>query len=55
MSVENGPTIIPKSSSRARQGENLPLFDFALDEEDMHAIALLDSAAGRIGPDPEQL
>jgi 2,5-diketo-D-gluconate reductase A len=50
--IDNGLTVIPKSSSRARQAENLDVFDFSLDAEDMHAIAGLDRADGRIGPDP---
>ena len=40
--IENGLTVIPKSSSRARQAENLDVFGFALDDDDMHAIARLD-------------
>lgn len=51
--IENGLSIIPKSSSKARQAENLALFDFALDADDMRAIAALDTADGRIGPDPD--
>ena len=53
--VENGLTVIPKSSSRARQAENLDIFGFALDADDMHAIAALDRPDGRIGPDPDIL
>jgi 2,5-diketo-D-gluconate reductase A len=50
--VENGLCVIPKSSSRARQAQNLDLFGFSLDAEDLTAIARMDSADGRIGPDP---
>ena len=53
--VENKLTVIPKSSSRARQAENLDIFDFSLDADDMHAIAELDRRDGRIGPDPDIL
>ncbi|WP_116089733.1 aldo/keto reductase [Sphingomonas crusticola] len=53
--IDNGLTVIPKSSSRARQAENLDVFGFALDVDDVHAIARLDRADGRIGPDPELL
>jgi 2,5-diketo-D-gluconate reductase A len=53
--VENGLTVIPKSSSRARQAENLDIFDFGLDADDMHAISELDRRDGRIGPDPDVL
>ncbi|WP_420137100.1 aldo/keto reductase [Sphingomonas sp.] len=53
--IELGLTVIPKSSSRARQEENLNVFDFTLDADDMRAIAALDSPDGRIGPDPDVL
>ncbi|HWI84741.1 MAG TPA: aldo/keto reductase [Sphingomonas sp.] len=53
--IDNGLVVIPKSSSRARQAENLDVFGFALDGDDMHAIAALDDADGRIGPDPDLL
>jgi len=46
-------TVIPKSSSRARQVENLDIFGFRLDAQDMHTIAGLDRTDGRIGPDPD--
>jgi len=53
--IDNGLAVIPKSSSRARQAENLDVFDFSLDAEDIHAIAGIDRADGRIGPDPDLL
>ncbi len=53
--LDNGLVVIPKSSSRARQAENLDVFGFALDADDMHAIAALDRPDGRIGPDPDVL
>lgn len=53
--IDSGLTVIPKSSSRARQAENLDIFDFSLDAGDMHAIAELDRPGGRIGPDPDLL
>jgi len=53
--VENGLTVIPKSSSRARQAENLDIFGFRLDADDMQAIAETDRPDGRIGPDPDLL
>ena len=51
--IESELTVIPKSSSRARQAENLDIFGFNLDTGDMHAIAGLDRRDGRIGPDPD--
>lgn len=51
--IESGLTVIPKSSSRARQAENLNIFGFSLDPDDMHAISRLDRPDGRIGPDPD--
>jgi 2,5-diketo-D-gluconate reductase A len=53
--IESGLTVIPKSSSHARQAENLDVFGFSLDADDMHAIAQLDRGDGRIGPDPDVL
>jgi len=53
--IDSGLTVIPKSSSRARQAENLNVFDFSLDVDDIHAIAALDRPDGRIGPDPDLL
>jgi 2,5-diketo-D-gluconate reductase A len=53
--IDNGLSVIPKSSSRARQAENLDIFGFSLDLEDIHAIAELDRSDGRIGPVPDLL
>ncbi|MEO5774539.1 MAG: aldo/keto reductase [Sphingomicrobium sp.] len=47
-------TIIPKASSEARLRENLDVFDFALDEEDMARIAELDGTSF-IGPHPDSM
>ncbi|MCU1683050.1 MAG: putative oxidoreductase [Amycolatopsis sp.] len=43
--VENGHAVIPKSVTPHRIAENIALFDFALDTDDLAAIAALD--AGR--------
>ncbi|MEH3118612.1 MAG: aldo/keto reductase [Methylorubrum populi] len=50
--VENGIVAIPKSATAARIHENIDVFGFRLTEEDHAAIAGLDRADGRIGPDP---
>ena len=52
--VQSGLVVFPKSSNPARIRENIDVFDFALDEDDMAAIAKLD-AGKRIGPDPAKL
>lgn len=50
--IEMGHVVIPKSVNPGRIAENAGVFDFALDAEDMAAIAKLDQAQGRIGPNP---
>mgnify|MGYP003365107252 FL=1 len=50
--LDSGLIVIPKSVTPKRIVENISVFDFALDAEDMRRIAGLDRADGRIGPDP---
>ena len=50
--VQLGHVVIPKSVTPERIEQNLDLFGFALDDEEMEAIGSLDSGR-RIGPDPE--
>ncbi|MGA7205682.1 MAG: aldo/keto reductase [Specibacter sp.] len=49
--VQSGHLVIPKASSAARMAENLSVFDFALADSDMAAIAAMDSGR-RSGSDP---
>ncbi|MEX6508287.1 aldo/keto reductase [Jiella sp. M17.18] len=50
--IEEGLAVIPKSSNPDRIRQNFDVFGFSLDAEDMTAIAGLDSADARMGPDP---
>ncbi|MDR6906919.1 2,5-diketo-D-gluconate reductase A [Agromyces sp. 3263] len=50
--VELGNVVIPKASSAARLRENLDVFDFALDDEDLAALATLETGE-RTGRDPD--
>ncbi|OOP62360.1 oxidoreductase [Arthrobacter sp. SRS-W-1-2016] len=43
--VQEGLVAIPKSSNPLRMKENLDVFDFALDHDDLSAIATLDAGA----------
>jgi 2,5-diketo-D-gluconate reductase A len=49
--VQLGCSVIPRSTNDARLAQNLDVFDFALTDDEMAAMALLDSGT-RTGPDP---
>ena len=50
--LKNDFIVIPKSVTPTRIRENIDVFGFDLDADDMSALAALDSAEGRIGPNP---
>jgi len=50
--LDSGLIVIPKSVRTPRMAENIDVFDFCLDAQDIDAIAALDMVDGRIGPDP---
>lgn len=53
--LEHGLIVIPKSANPDRIRENIGVLDFRLAPDDLVAIAGLDRADGRIGPDPVTL
>ncbi|KAA5835013.1 aldo/keto reductase [Saccharopolyspora hirsuta] len=52
--LQLGNIVIPKSVTPARIQQNIDVFDFALSEDEMTAIAGLDRGL-RTGPDPDTL
>ncbi|MEV4115397.1 aldo/keto reductase [Nonomuraea sp. NPDC049695] len=50
--LQLGNVVIPKSVSPSRMAENIHVFDFTLDPEDMAAIGALNRGQ-RFGPDPD--
>jgi 2,5-diketo-D-gluconate reductase A len=48
--VQLGCVVIPKASNKDRIQQNIDVFDFELDDAEMHSISAIVS--GRTGPDP---
>jgi diketogulonate reductase-like aldo/keto reductase len=50
--IQLGNVVIPKSVTPARIAQNIQVFDFALDDDDLAALATLETGE-RTGPDPD--
>ncbi|MBB4618070.1 aldo/keto reductase [Sphingomonas abaci] len=53
--LAKGYSVIPKASSAEHLSDNLAAADWQLSEDDIAAIDGLDSADGRLGPDPREM
>ena len=47
-----GVVLLVVRLTPSRIADNIDLFDFKLDSDDLAAIAALDDPGGRVGPDP---
>src|SRR6201996_4992765 len=50
--LDKGYVVIPKSANPGRIQQNIQVFDFHLDEDDLRVMEALDRKDGRTGPDP---
>jgi 2,5-diketo-D-gluconate reductase A len=50
--LQEGLIVIPKSANSERLRANFDVFDFALDDTEMAAVAALDNGRGRLGGNP---
>ncbi len=53
--LAKGFSVIPKASSPEHLSDNVAAADLTLDEDDIAAIDAMDTAAGRLGPDPREM
>ncbi|MDR0564926.1 MAG: aldo/keto reductase [Azoarcus sp.] len=51
--LDNKLLVIPKSAHSERIKENIAVFDFTLDAEDLSRLAAMDSPENRVGPHPD--
>lgn len=51
--IELGNLVIPKTATASRLQENISVFDFSLDDDDMAKLTTLDSGL-RTGPNPDE-
>ena len=51
--LQLGNVVIPKSATPSRIAANFDVFGFLLSPSELEAISAMDSADGRIGPDPD--
>ncbi|MFP8886234.1 MULTISPECIES: aldo/keto reductase [Streptomyces] len=52
--LQLGNVVIPKSVTPSRIEENIDVFSFVLDDDDMTGMSTLDNGA-RLGPDPDEM
>ncbi|MGK5449887.1 aldo/keto reductase [Streptomyces radiopugnans] len=52
--LQTGNMVIPKSVTPSRIEENIDVFSFVLDEDDMTGMSTLDNGT-RLGPDPDEM